>query len=120
MRESGAPVPPTAANSVSATAMLSNANTHTTQLPTYAAAESASLTDVLHHLQAEFHDVFCDDLGDVRNCPTISKTRSGICFEINLKHGATPKHLAPYRVPKALLPHFREMLLEHLNAGRLH
>ena len=122
MRESGAPVPPTTANSVSATATLSNADTHTThttQLPTCAAAESASLTDVLCRLQAEFHDVFCDDLGDVRNFPTISRTKSGIRFEINLKQGATPHHSVPYRVPEALLPRFREMLLEHLNAGRL-
>ncbi|OXG75011.1 hypothetical protein C346_06915 [Cryptococcus neoformans D17-1] len=68
MRESGVPVPPTTMNSVSATATLSNADTHTThtiQLLTCAATESASLTDVLRHLQAEFHDVFCDDLGDV-------------------------------------------------------
>ncbi|OWZ26192.1 hypothetical protein C347_06836 [Cryptococcus neoformans AD2-60a] len=71
MRESGVPVPPTTTNSVSATATLSNADTHTThtthtiQLLTCAATESASLTDVLRHLQAEFHDVFCDDLGDV-------------------------------------------------------
>ncbi|OWZ45305.1 hypothetical protein C343_02551 [Cryptococcus neoformans C23] len=78
LQESGAPVPPTTANSVSATATLSNADTHTThttQLPTCAAAESASLTDVLRRLQAEFHDVFCDDLGDVRNFPTISRTK---------------------------------------------
>ncbi|OXM76789.1 hypothetical protein C364_05296 [Cryptococcus neoformans Bt63] len=54
MRDSSAPVPPTAMNSVSATATLSNADTHTTQLPTCAAAESASLTDVLRCLQAEF------------------------------------------------------------------
>ncbi|OXC60318.1 hypothetical protein AYX13_07100 [Cryptococcus neoformans] len=60
------------------------------------AADSHSLTDVLRRLQAEFHDVFCDDLGDVRNFPTISKTRLGIRSEINLKHGATPKHSAPY------------------------
>lgn len=101
---------------------MSNADTHTThttQLPTCAAAESASLTDVLRRLQAEFHDVFCDDLGDVRNFPTISRTKSGIRFEINLKQGTTPHHSAPYRVPEALLPRFREMLLEHLNAGRL-
>ncbi|OXM76412.1 hypothetical protein C364_05992 [Cryptococcus neoformans Bt63] len=54
MRKSGVPVPPTAVNSVSATATLSNADTHPTQLPTCAAAESASLTDVLRRLQAEF------------------------------------------------------------------
>ncbi|OXG34546.1 hypothetical protein C359_06003 [Cryptococcus neoformans Bt120] len=104
MRESGMLVPPTATNSVSATAMLSNADTHTTQLPTCAAAESASLTDVLCHLQAEFHDIFCDDLGDVRNFPTISRTKSGIRFEINLKQGTTPHHSVPYHVPEALLP----------------
>nr|KIR49176.1 hypothetical protein I312_01329 [Cryptococcus bacillisporus CA1280] len=34
--------------------------------------------------------------------------------------GATPKHSPPYHVPEALLPCFHEMLLEHLNAGRLH
>lgn len=63
---------------------------------------------------------FCDDLEDVQNFPTISKTKSGIHFEINLKHGATPHHSPPYHVPEALLPHFCEMLLEHLNAGHLH
>ncbi|OXG11790.1 hypothetical protein C361_06450 [Cryptococcus neoformans Tu259-1] len=64
---------------------------HPTTPHATAAADSHSLTDVLHRLQAEFHDVFCDDLGNVQNFPTISKTRSGIRFEINLKHGATPK-----------------------------
>lgn len=103
---------------VSAT-RLHHTEIHPTTPHATAAADSHSLTDVLRRLQAEFHDVFCDDLGDVRNFPTISKTRSGIRFEINLKHGATPKHSAPYRVPEALLPRFREMLLEHLNAGRL-
>ncbi|EAL17162.1 hypothetical protein CNBN2080 [Cryptococcus deneoformans B-3501A] len=103
---------------VSAT-RLHHTEIHPTTPHATAAADSHSLTDVLRRLQAEFHDVFCDDLGDVRNFPTISRTRSGIHFEINLKHGATPKHSAPYRVPEALLPRFREMLLEHLNAGRL-
>ncbi|UOH79357.1 hypothetical protein LQV05_000361 [Cryptococcus neoformans] len=120
MRESGTPVPPTTANSVSAIATLSNADTRTTQLPTCVAAESASLMDVLHSLQTEFHNIFCDDLGDVRNFPTISRTKSGICFEINLKQGATPYHSVPYHVPEALLPHLCEMLLEHLNADCLH
>lgn len=76
--------------------------------------------DVLHQLQAEFHDAFCDDLGDVWNFPAISKTKSSIQFEINLKQGATLHHSPPYCVPEALLPCFHEMLLEHLNAGYLH
>ncbi|KAE8541147.1 hypothetical protein D1P53_002502 [Cryptococcus gattii VGV] len=62
------------------------------------AAGSDSLTDILCHLHAKFHNVFCDDLGD---------------------QGATLHHSPPYHVPEALLPRFCEMLLEHLNAGRL-
>ncbi|EAL20358.1 hypothetical protein CNBF1680 [Cryptococcus deneoformans B-3501A] len=99
--------------------LVSFADTRPNLSQTRAAAESDSLTDVLRKLQTEFHDVFCDDLGDMRNFPTISKTKSGVRFEINLKHGATPHRSPPYRVPEALLPRFREMLLEHLNAGRL-
>ncbi|UOH84918.1 hypothetical protein LQV05_001733 [Cryptococcus neoformans] len=115
----GAPVSHAVVNPASTAATLSYTKTRSTPVQTRTAAESDSLKDVLHKLQTEFHDVFCDDLGDIRNFPTISKTRSGIHFEINLKHGATPKHSAPYCVPEALLPRFREMLLEHLNAGRL-
>lgn len=94
---------------------LHHTGIHLTTLHATTAADSHSLTDMLCHLQVEFHDVFCDDLGDVWNFPTISKTKSGICFEINLKQGATPYHSVPYCVPKALLPCFHEMLLEHLN-----
>lgn len=99
--------------------MANHMEIHSTTPQNATAADSHSLAEVLRHLQVEFHDVFCDDLGDVQNFPTISKTKSGIRFEINLKQGATPHHSPPYRVPEALLPRFREMLLEHLNAGRL-
>ncbi|KAE8538591.1 hypothetical protein D1P53_004953 [Cryptococcus gattii VGV] len=86
-----------------APATLHNTEIHSTTLQAAMAAGSDSLADVLCHLQAKFHDVFCDDLGDVRNFPTISKTKSGIRFEINLKQGATLHHSPPYRIPEALL-----------------
>lgn len=109
-----------APNLKTASAMLHNTEIHLTTLQAAMVAESDSLTDILHHLQAEFHDIFCNDLGDVQNFPAISKTRSGIHFEINLKQGATLHHSPPYHIPEALLPYFHEMLLEHLNAGHLH
>lgn len=101
-------------------AMANHTEIHSTTLQNAMAADSHSLAEVLHHLQAKFHDVFCDDLRDVQNFPTISKTKSGIHFKINLKQGATPHHLPPHCIPEALLPCFHEMLLEHLNTGHLH
>ncbi|KAE8542767.1 hypothetical protein D1P53_000829 [Cryptococcus gattii VGV] len=46
-------------------ATLHNMEIHSTTLQAAMAAGSDSLADVLRHLQAKFHDVFCDDLGDV-------------------------------------------------------
>lgn len=119
LQKLGAPVSHATANLASATTTVSFTDTHPTLLQTHMATESDSLMDVLYKLQTEFHNVFCDDLGDMRNFPTISKTKSGMHFKINLKHNATPHHSPPYRVPEALLPCFQEMLLEHLNAGHL-
>lgn len=60
-----------APNLKTASAMLHNTEIHLTTLQAAMAAESDSLTDILHHLQAEFHDIFCNDLGDVQNFPAI-------------------------------------------------
>ncbi|OXH32910.1 hypothetical protein J005_03127 [Cryptococcus neoformans] len=83
------------------------------------AAETASYADIIAQLKSEFAEVFCDKLGDVADFPSVTKTKSGVRFEIILKPNATPAHAAPYRVPETLLPRFREMIAEHLNAGRL-
>lgn len=83
------------------------------------AAETASYAEIIAQLKNDFAEVFCDKLGDVADFPSITKTKSGVRFEIILKPNATPSHAAPYRVPETLLPRFREMIAEHLNAGRL-
>ncbi|OXG31423.1 hypothetical protein C360_04633 [Cryptococcus neoformans Bt15] len=83
------------------------------------AAETASYADIIAQLKSEFAEVFCDKLGDVADFPSVTKTKSGVRFEIILKPNATPAHAAPYRVPENLLPRFREMIAEHLNAGCL-
>lgn len=65
LQKLGAPVSHAAANLASATTTVSFTDTHPTLLQTCMATESDSLTDVLRKLQTEFHDVFCNDLGDV-------------------------------------------------------
>lgn len=83
------------------------------------AAETAFYVDIISQLKSEFAGVFCDKLGDVANFPSVMKTKSGVRFKIILKPNATPRHAAPYQVPKTLLPCFREMIFEHLNVGCL-
>lgn len=65
LQKLGAPVSHAAANLALATTTVSFTDTHPTLLQTCMATESDSLTDVLRKLQTEFHDVFCNDLGDM-------------------------------------------------------
>lgn len=65
LQKLGAPVSHAAANLALATTTVSFTDTHPTLLQTCMATESDSLTDVLCKLQTEFHDVFCNDLGDM-------------------------------------------------------
>lgn len=94
-------------------ATLSNTETHHTPLLTYAVAEFASLMDILHCLQAEFHNIFCNDLGDIEN-------QVGYLLQDQSQTGCHPTSFSAYCIPEALLSCFCEMLLEHLNAGHLH
>ncbi|OWZ60668.1 hypothetical protein AYX15_07037 [Cryptococcus neoformans] len=53
------------------------------------AAETASYADIIAQLKSEFAEVFCDKLGDVADFPSVTKTKSGVRFEIILKPNAT-------------------------------
>ncbi|KIR24549.1 hypothetical protein I309_06629, partial [Cryptococcus deuterogattii LA55] len=68
------------------------------------AAETAAYADIIAKLKSEFTEVFCDKLGDVADFPSVTKTKSGVRFEIILKPNATPSHAASYRVSETLLP----------------
>ncbi|KIR50659.1 hypothetical protein I315_06895 [Cryptococcus gattii Ru294] len=59
------------------------------------AAETGSYADIIAKLKSEFA-VFCDKLGDVADFPSVTKTKSGIRFEIILKPNATPSHAAQW------------------------
>ncbi|OXH22289.1 hypothetical protein J003_06703 [Cryptococcus neoformans] len=60
------------------------------------ATETASYADIIAQLKSEFAEVFCNKLGDVANFPSVTKTKSGVRFEIILKPNTTPAHAAPY------------------------
>lgn len=65
LQKLGVPVSHATANLASATTTVSFTDTCPTLLQACTAAESDSLTDVLCKLQTKFHDVFCNDLGDM-------------------------------------------------------